>query len=127
MTQTRSNRSTMARKTGTRIFVLAALAALLTALPAAPSLAQAAPPPFGHWVTSPPTEELWVFQNATCSFVFKGKTTVSGSCTWQASSRGGILTIIYPMPLQPGKVRYNVVWVNRTTITVWGDVFHKKG
>jgi hypothetical protein len=26
-----------------------------------------------------------------------------------------------------GKVRYNIVWVNRTTITVWGDVMHKKG
>jgi hypothetical protein len=30
------------------------------------------------------------------------------------------------MPLRPGLVRYNIVWVNRTTITVWGDVFHRK-
>jgi len=114
-------------KLGLRLFQCASLAVLLMAATASNSLAQGAPPPFGHWVTSPATEELWVFQNATCSFVFKGKTTVSGRCTWDASSRGGILTIIYPMPLEPGKVRYNVVWVNRTTITVWGDVFHKKG
>jgi len=51
---------------------------------------------------------------------------VSGRCTWNPTSRGGILDIIYPMPLQPGHVRYSVVWVNRTTITVFGDVFHKR-
>jgi hypothetical protein len=110
-----------------RFIVLAVCAALLTALPAAPSFAQTAPPPIGHWSTTPPTEELWVLANGTCSFVFKGKTTVAGSCTWQGTSRGGILTITYPMPLEPGKVRYNIVWVNRTTITVWGDVMHKRG
>jgi hypothetical protein len=104
----------------------AALSALLAMCAMSPAFALA-PPPIGHWATSPATEELYVYQNGTCGFFFKGKLQVSGSCSWDASSAGGILTISYPMPLRPGLVRYNIVWVNRTTIRVWGDVFHRKG
>jgi hypothetical protein len=107
-------------------FAIAVLGALLAICPTSPALAQA-PPPFGHWATSPASEELYVYQNGTCGFFFKGKLQVSGSCSWNPSSAGGILTISYPMPLRPGLVRYNIVWVNRTTIKVWGDVFHRKG
>ena len=102
----------------------AALGAVALPLPTA---AQAAPPPLGHWATAGYVEELWVFSNGTCSFLYRRQPRVQGRCFWQGSSRGGILTITYPMPLEPGKVRYNVVWVNRTTITVWGDVMHKVG
>jgi hypothetical protein len=30
------------------------------------------------------------------------------------------------MPLQPGHVRWSVIWVNQTTITLDGDVFTKQ-
>jgi hypothetical protein len=113
-------------KNRARLFVSAVVFALLAASTTSTSRAQAAPPPTGHWETTPPTEQLNVYSNGSCAFLFRGRITVAGRCTWDASSRGGILTIIYPMPLEPGKVRYNIVWVNRTTITVFGDVFHKK-
>jgi hypothetical protein len=92
------------------------------------SIAQAqAPPPIGRWAQSPRdgTESLVVYQNGQCAFFVRGRVQVGGTCSWQSSSRGGILTITYPMPLEPGHVRYNIVWINRTTITVFGDVMHK--
>ena len=48
-------------------------------------------------------------------------------CGWQASSRGGILTILNQTNYKPAPIRYSVVWMNTTTITVFGDVFHKIG
>jgi len=96
---------------------LAGLASPLTAR------AQAAPP-MGRWATSDHVEELDVFSNG-CQFLVRGRTQVAGRCDWFPSSRGGILRIIYPMPLEPGKIRYNIVWVNKNTITVWGDVMHR--
>jgi hypothetical protein len=113
----------MRRRTsrGIRAFSIAAIALAAAFAPIAAS-AQA-PPPYGHWATQGKIEELVVNQNATCGFFYRGRVKVSGRCTWMSTGRGGILDIIYPMPVQPGHVRYNVVWVNRTTITVWGDVF----
>jgi len=90
-----------------------------------PAPAQAASPPIGHWATSPPSEELYVNPSG-CAFYYQGRPRVQGRCSWNPSSRGGILTITYPMPLEPGKVRYNIVWINRTTISVFGDIFHKR-
>jgi hypothetical protein len=108
-----------------RLFlVIAALATILTVVPNV-ACAQA-PPPVGNWSTTPPTERLVVYANGTCGFFFNGQVRVSGRCTWNPTSRGGILDITYPMPLEPGHVRYSIVWVNRTTITVFGDVFHKR-
>jgi hypothetical protein len=101
----------------------AAVLALFVAAGTSGALAQA-PPPLGHWATYRAGEELYVHQNGWCSFLANHRVTVQGRCTWDATSRGGILTIIYPMPLEPGKVRYNIVWINRTTISVWGDIMH---
>jgi hypothetical protein len=102
----------------------AAVFAVALAVAPTPSQAQAAPPPIGHWSTTPPGEDLYVYQNGMCSFLANGRVTVQGRCSWNPSSRGGILTITYPMPLEPGKVRYNIVWINRQTISVWGDIMH---
>jgi hypothetical protein len=103
--------------------ICAALVASLLTFAASPARAQARAP-IGHWATSPPGEDLYVNANATCSFLARGRVQVQGRCYWQPSSRGGILTITYPMPLEPGKVRYNIVWINRTTISVFGDIMH---
>ena len=81
-----------------------------------PALAQA-PAPFGFWMTQS-GETLLITQQGECSQGLNGSITVAGRCTWNSSSRGGILTIY-----GNGPVYYNVVWVNQTTITVWGDVF----
>jgi hypothetical protein len=98
---------------------------LLVAL-IAPLAAHAAAPPWGRWATADRVEELDVFSNG-CRFLVRGRTQFVGRCGWFPSSRGGILSITYPMPLRPGVVRYSIVWINKTTITVFGDVMHSLG
>jgi hypothetical protein len=90
--------------------------------------AQAAPPPIGNWVNVNKTNGLVVEQNGTCGFLVNGKAKWSGTCTWETpSARGGILDLTYPMPLQPGHIRWSVIWVNQTTITLDGESFYKQG
>ncbi|MCW5746491.1 MAG: hypothetical protein KIT36_09860 [Alphaproteobacteria bacterium] len=90
---------------------------------ATPALAQA-PPPIGHWRSRTSTAQLLVYQNGSCAFL--GTQPVQGTCSWNASSRGGILTLQYPMPLEPGKIYFNIIWVNQTTITVFGEYFYRQ-
>ena len=60
--------------------------------------AQAAPPPIGVWGNK--TEGLVVQQSGTCGFLVNGKVAYSGTCKWETpSARGGILDLVYPMPL----------------------------
>jgi hypothetical protein len=91
-----------------------------------PLVASAAPPPCGRWATNDRVEELDVFSNG-CRFLVRGRTQFAGRCGWAPTYRGGILSISYPMPLRPGIVRYSIVWINRSTITVFGDVMHSLG
>jgi hypothetical protein len=117
-------RAPLAFRAAARSTLCAVVAALVLAFAASPSQAQS-PPPIGHWATSPRGEDLYVYQNGQCAFLVRGRVQVQGSCSWNSSSRGGILTITYPMPLEPGHVRYNIVWINRQTISVWGDIMHR--
>ena len=87
--------------------------------------AQNAPAPIGYWNNQGNTNSLVVQQNGACGFLVNGKAKWSGTCTWQASARGGILTLTYPMPLKPGQIRWSVVYINQTTITVDGEQFVK--
>jgi hypothetical protein len=88
--------------------------------------AQAAPPPIGTWANK--TEGLVVQQSGTCGFLVNGTVRYSGTCYWETpSARGGILDLTYPMPLQPGHIRWSVVYINQTTITLDGDTFSKTG
>ena len=84
-----------------------------------------APYPLGFWTTENGGEQLLV-ENAQCSFASVGGVQVVGDCTWDPTSRGGILAIWYPMPLGPEAVRYNVVWIDDNTISVWGDIFYRR-
>jgi hypothetical protein len=102
----------------------ALLAFLLAAAPDA-AFAQAAPP-VGFWSTADGGEKLLVQANAQCSFAATGAATWGGNCTWQATSRGGILAVWYSTIGGPAAVRWSVVWVNQTTITVDGDVFYRR-
>ncbi|MGA2088851.1 MAG: hypothetical protein ABSG66_08025 [Stellaceae bacterium] len=102
--------------------VAALLAAGITA-PAA--LAQSSPAPIGFWSTGSGNETLYIGANGTCKFEGPG-TLVLGKCGWKASSGGGILTIMNTNQFKPAPIYENIVWVNRTTIRVWGDVFYRK-
>lgn len=90
---------------------------------AAPAAAQA-PPPVGQWRSRTSTAQLLVYANASCAFL--GTRPVQGTCSWSATSGGGILTLYYPMPLEPGKIYFNIVWVNQTTISVFGELFYRQ-
>ncbi|HVN93256.1 MAG TPA: hypothetical protein VMT38_06155 [Terracidiphilus sp.] len=104
---------------------LAAACMLLGVFGVQTATAQASPPPIGTWANK--TEGLVVMQSGTCGFLVNGRPKWSGTCHWETpSARGGILDLTYPMPLQPGHIRWSVIWVNATTITLDGDVFYKK-
>ena len=99
---------------------------LLGAMSVQTAIAQAAPP-IGNWVNVNKTNGLVVEQNGVCGFLVNGKAKWSGTCRWETpSAKGGILDLQYPMPLQPGHIRWSVIYVNQTTITLDGEAFYKQ-
>jgi hypothetical protein len=98
--------------------------AVALAIGQATTAAAQAPPPIGHWASRTSAAQLLVYQNGACAFL--GARPVQGNCTWNASSRGGILTLFYPMPLEPGKIYFNIVWVDQATISVFGEFFYRR-
>ena len=90
------------------------------------AMAQGAAAPIGYWANQAKVNTLVVQQNGACGFTNKGKVLYSGTCRWQASARGGILDLQYPMPLRPGHIRWSIVYINQTTITVAGEKFFKQ-
>ena len=104
----------------------AAIAAMTLTFAAAPALAQAAAP-VGFWVTQDGSEQLLITQNGQCSLADRnGRPTTSGSCSWNSTSRGGILTIMSQQLYRPAPIYFNVVWMNQNTISVEGDVFYRR-
>ena len=87
--------------------------------------AQNSPAPIGTWANK--TEGLVVQPSGTCGFLVNGKVAYTGTCHWEVpTARGGILDMVYPLANSYGHIRWSVVWLNKTTITVDRDVFYKK-
>lgn len=82
--------------------------------------------PVGFWVNQTGSEQLLVSANGCSLANAAGVPTTSGPCKWNPSSRGGILTILSSQTRTPSPVYFNVVWVNQSTITVYGDVFYRR-
>jgi len=119
-------RRSFSRSRNLTTLCLAFASAMLGVMSVQTARAQAAPPPIGTWANK--TEGLVVQQSGTCGFLVNGKVRYSGTCYWETpSARGGILDLTYPMPLQPGHIRWSVVYINQTTITLDGDTFSKTG
>jgi hypothetical protein len=107
-----------------KFFAAAVLGAGLLAASAGVAQAES-PPPFGFWTTPDGGEQLLVTQGGQCSLADGyGQITTSGSCSWNATSGGGILTIMSDQQFQRAPVYFNVIWVNNTAITVNGDPFY---
>ncbi len=87
--------------------------------------AQAIPAPFGNWQSATSATRLVVTQSGCAMYAYE-RVQVAGACSWNAGSVGGILTITYPMPLEPGRVQYTIVWVNKNAITVFGEPFRRR-
>ena len=87
------------------------------------------PAPIGFWVTEDGSEQLLIGSNGYCKFYAVNQqmtTKVWGECSWNASSNGGILTIMNQGNYIPAPIYYNIIWVDQQTITVYGDVMHKR-
>ena len=86
-----------------------------------------APVPVGYWTTDDGGETLIIQQSAQCSLQTTTGYMIGGSCSWNSSSNGGILTIINGInQYQPAPIYFNIIWVDQQTITVEGDVFHRR-
>jgi hypothetical protein len=96
-------------------------AAALAVLPWA--AAAEAPAPVGSWVSPTSGAMLVIDGEGACGF--HGLVSVAGTCTWSPTSRGGILTLSYPLPLEPGRIYYSIVWIDRDAITVEGEEFRR--
>ena len=106
---------------------LALLVVLITA--AQPAQAQEAPPPFGVWWGENSGDYIVLNADGSCSFTaVSGTVYVAGSCDWLPSSAGGILTLYYPLPLEPGRVSWSIIWIDHNLIMVNGvERFHWVG
>lgn len=82
--------------------------------------------PVGFWTTGTGSEQLLVSQSGCSLANAAGVPTTSGPCAWNPTSRGGILTIMSSQTYRPAPVYFNVVWVNRSTISVEGDTFYRR-
>ncbi len=81
---------------------------------------------------SPMPTGLWVYGAASfyispsgCKFETPGFVTV-GPCSWNGTSRGGILTIMHNNGYKPAPVYFNVVWINQRKISIYGEVYQRR-
>lgn len=96
-------------------FVLAAMFVFM-AMPL-PVNAQS-PMPYGLWRGERSSDHILVRSNGVCQA--NGSVNVVGRCEWIPSYRGGILNIVYRMPLAPGRVGWSVMWADQNTIVLNG-------
>jgi hypothetical protein len=98
------------------------LGLFLTLAPMASSLsAQGAPAPVGSWKAESLPVTLWVGGDGSCGTNMAG-TVVTGTCSWQQTSVGGVLTLHYvtatPSGNFPNNLYYGITWVNQSRIFV---------
>ena len=87
----------------------------------------AAPAPIGYWTTDGNGETLLVQESGQCSLQTSTGYMMGGACSRNASSNGGILTVINVInQYQPAPIYFNIIWIDQQTITVEGDVFHRR-
>jgi hypothetical protein len=76
----------------------------------------------GAWQAIDRSQKLVIQEDGMCQFTAKGK-RVSGRCGWDASNRGGVLTIAS----QTAPVTLEVDWVSDNSIRVQGKLFRRGG
>jgi hypothetical protein len=87
----------------------------LTALAGSPAAGQSAPP-FGYWVGEASGDGIYLAQDGTCAV--SGSINMAGTCEWQASSIGGILTMTYPWVIAPGHLFWNIRYLSSNQMQV---------
>ena len=96
------------------IFGLFLLIALIASA-GSPAAAQSAPP-IGYWVGETSGDGIYVEQNGSCSV--SGSIKLAGTCRWQATSIGGILTMTYPWVIAPGNIYWNIRYLSANQMLV---------
>jgi hypothetical protein len=82
-----------------------------------PQVASAqSPAPIGLWQGLNSGDYIWVQANGACSA--QGTVNVSGTCTWSATSTGGVLTMTYQWTIGPAHIGWSIRWIDRNTILV---------
>jgi hypothetical protein len=88
------------------------------------ALAQAGPP-FGTWGSTAGPATLYVSPQI-CYFESRVRNyRIQGTCSWNPSYNGGILTI-YNASQSNAPIYENIVYVDDTTISVWGEIFRRQ-
>lgn len=80
------------------------------------AVAQESPPPLGLWRGTASGDALWIRGDGECSA--SGSINISGSCTWDATATGGILTMTYPWVTAPGHIYWSIRWLKWNVILV---------
>jgi hypothetical protein len=78
--------------------------------------AQGSPPPIGLWQGMNSGDYLMIQANGACSA--SGTVNVSGSCAWNATSTGGVLTMTYQWTIGPARIHWSIRWLGRDLILV---------
>ena len=78
--------------------------------------AQGSPPPIGLWQGQSSGDYIWVQANGACSA--QGTVNVSGTCSWNPTSTGGVLTMTYQWTIGPGHIGWSIRWISRDVILV---------
>lgn len=98
----------------------AAICLLLCALslmaPSQATNAQGSPAPIGLWQGMNSGDYIMVQPGGACSA--SGTVNVAGTCTWNATSTGGVLTMTYQWTIGPGRIHWSIRWLGRDLLLI---------
>jgi hypothetical protein len=89
-------------------------------------LSTESPRPLGTWQSLTSATRLVVQDDGQAVMYANGMVQVAGAWSWNAGWNGGTLDVVYPMPLEPGHVRYAITWIDGDSITVFGEPFQRE-
>ncbi len=95
---------------------LAGLTILLlgAVFPAIASAQSAAP--LGLWQGVNSGDYILVQTNGDCAV--QGMVNVSGTCSWDSTSTGGVLTMTYQWTIGPANIYWSIRWIDDNTLLI---------
>lgn len=108
----------------TTVRMLLCALSLMSLSPAA--TAQGSPAPIGLWQGLNSGDYIMVQPNGACSA--SGSINVAGTCTWNATSTGGVLTMTYQWTIGPGRIHWSIRWIGRNMLLINNvEQFERRG
>jgi len=78
--------------------------------------AQGSPAPIGLWQGQNSGDYIMVQANGACSA--SGSVNVAGTCTWNATSTGGVLTMTYQWTIGPARIHWSIRWISQDLLLI---------